>query len=217
MNSKEIIMAMGTGDIRNTTLQNELSKYIAICQIEVDDIIRDGVTDKREKLFGYVLGLKRFYPANWRPVEQPREIKAKQLVFGLSTDRTVKNKVTGKDHFNYKNGSGIAEQNRRIKLLEKKHGLQDYNEKRMKPKYEYSGNTSRCKEIIHTLGGTSTIALITNTSGRTVRDWPFLTKNGTQGYFPRKYIDAIVKFSLDYDLGVTRKDLEELLPEIKLG
>ena len=80
---KEIIFAMCMEDITNNTLRYELCKYINVCQVEVDDIITNGVDGYLEKFVAWVLNLKKFIPRGWIPEQRvvtPKRIISKEKI-----------------------------------------------------------------------------------------------------------------------------------------
>ena len=80
---KEIIFAMCMEDITNNTLRYELCKYINVCQVEVDDIITNGVDGYLEKFVAWVLNLKKFIPKGWIPeqiIVTPKRIIFKEKI-----------------------------------------------------------------------------------------------------------------------------------------
>jgi len=58
--SREIQFAMC--EMSAKTFEHELFKYIDICETEVLDFILHGVSDAREKVVAFVLGLKKYIP-----------------------------------------------------------------------------------------------------------------------------------------------------------
>jgi len=81
---REILMALGTSDMRHTALKNELCKYVNVCQAEVNEIISKGVTEAFEWLEPYValiLGLKKYIPEGFNPAVKKPVIKPRQLSF----------------------------------------------------------------------------------------------------------------------------------------
>lgn len=223
---KPIIFAMVTSDMRSTALYHEILKYKDICMADVNEIIRigtHGYLERYERIIAYILDLKRFIPEGWKPtlrVIRMRETNDLPVQLNLDITRPVTKR--GKDHHNYKNGNGVrAQDTLRNKIKRGKdhhgHGKHDkiaaYNEANKSAKQLITNhNSSRVKEIIHMLGGTKSLSIITGTGERTVRDWPKLMKNNTLGYIPQKYIYKISKFARDYGINVTRDELERLLP-----
>lgn len=70
-------------EITNNILRYEMCKYINVCQVEVDDIISNGVDGSLEKFVAWVLNLKKFIPEGWRPEQRvvtPRFIVWKEKI-----------------------------------------------------------------------------------------------------------------------------------------
>lgn len=97
----EIIMSMGTMDMRNTALKNELLKYVNICLAEVDEIIRAGVDGWLAPFIAFVLKMKKHIPDGFNPPLRRIVTKPKQLIL----DGVYHGTKRGKAHHNYKNGS----------------------------------------------------------------------------------------------------------------
>lgn len=80
----QIVMALGTSDMRSTAFKNELLKYVTVCQAEVDEIISKGVTKALEWLEPFValvLDLKKYIPPGFNPPRKKQIIKPQQLAF----------------------------------------------------------------------------------------------------------------------------------------
>lgn len=77
---KEIIMAMGAGDMSNKTLYNEMAKYVPISLVEVDDIIRCGVDNTLRPLVAYILNIKAHIPKGFTPTIKPQPAIRKRFV-----------------------------------------------------------------------------------------------------------------------------------------
>tara|TARA_R110000822_G_scaffold19866_2_gene64443 strand:+ start:218 stop:766 length:549 start_codon:yes stop_codon:yes gene_type:complete len=94
---KEIIFAMCTGDISNNTLRHNLCKYVNVCQVEVDNIISNGVDGYLEKFVAWVLNLKKFIPKGWKPEIINVKIIPRQIVMGaydrVNQDHKLRKKV----------------------------------------------------------------------------------------------------------------------------
>jgi len=101
MTRKEIIMVMGTSQMSNLTLFHELYDYVEVCLVEVNDMIRKGITGPLEKYVAWVLGLKKYIPAGWKPSIRIQEYKPKpdlpkQLTFDSFNSKGV---LKGTDHY----------------------------------------------------------------------------------------------------------------------
>lgn len=78
---KEIIFSMGTSNMSYRALKIELCKYMDVCMVEVQDMIKYGVNGVLEPLVAWVLGLKKHIPKGFVPELRIVEVKFKQLVF----------------------------------------------------------------------------------------------------------------------------------------
>tara|TARA_R110000803_G_scaffold50710_3_gene105062 strand:- start:224 stop:763 length:540 start_codon:yes stop_codon:yes gene_type:complete len=100
---QEINIALGDDGYRQ--LFWKMQKYIEISEVEVQEIIAKGTTgiyEKLEKLVAWCLGLNKYFPKGWEPVEIVPVVEPRQLVMGLKERPPVKYKYMGV----FKVGSG---------------------------------------------------------------------------------------------------------------
>lgn len=207
----EVIQVMTVSEMSAMQLRNQMLPYVAITIEEVQNFMLDGVSTCSKALqdiIAYVLDLKRYVPKGWTPPL----VKARKKR-SLPKDRITLESKKGPEHGNYKNGrNSIVSDNYEYSPV-KKHALHGYNEAIKCSKLRIKiHNSSRIKEIIHICGGIKAVAIITKATEMSVERWPTITNRETMGYIPSPYIFKLSKFARDYDLGISRDELENMLP-----
>jgi len=92
---REIIFAMVTSDISNTTLKHRLCQYVDVCLMEVDEIIRKGVDGWLEPYIAWVLDLKKYIPDGFKPKKRAVIAKPRQFILGLNFDHVTSRTLHG--------------------------------------------------------------------------------------------------------------------------
>jgi hypothetical protein len=169
-------------DITNKTLRYELCKYINVCQVEVDDIITNGVKGYLEKFVAWVLNLKKFIPEGWIPKKIERKITPQQTFMYFNYDRVNQDHVKGEAH---------------------------QNKKRKKAQFKFD-QTDKVDAIIEKLGGRCKIVKQLDITRRMISNWRtyISVETGGRGTIPFKYHAKILEISEKENLGLTREDFK---------
>lgn len=190
--SKEIQYAMLEMDYREFT--RKLNQFIDVqkLNINVRDIVTEGVKGWLKPYVAWVLNLKRHIPDGWKPTQRVIKPPKNRTI---PKDTFVKGEVLkGEKHFNYRNGRSYDDRDRMTN--------------RAKSSAE---NKQKITNIIEKLGGTAAASRAARCSVRTVDGWRVLRKKGL--YIPRKYIGNIMDYCVTHDINITKQELIDMLPE----
>jgi len=95
---KQIIFAMGSGDISDRALFHMLSKYVTVCMSEIEDIIKHGIKGWLRPYVAFVLRIRDHIPKGFNPPLKVIKFKVKDLPRQLTFDHLTRPGVKGAAH-----------------------------------------------------------------------------------------------------------------------